>query len=110
MAATLAVNSHLVAVFQVFEGAAEVAAAPVGFLRDLCCNYLRHLRIVGKDHDACSLVEERQPSVSVGCVGFVLLNVHCASDRLSAKGFGCTCIDEDSREVAIEDVSKAVQI
>src|SRR5207248_9685568 len=51
-----------------------------------------------------------QPSVSVGRVGFVLLNVHCASNRVGAEGFGCTRIDEDSREVAIEDVSKAVQI
>src|SRR5438309_3763257 len=110
MAATLAVNSHLVTVFQVFEGAAEVAAAPVGFLRDLCCNCPCELRIVGEDHDAGSFIEKRQPSVSVCCIGFVLLNVHRASDRVSAKQFGCACVDEDSREVAVEDVSKAVQI
>ena len=53
----LAVNVKLAASFEIFESSAEVAAAPVGFLCDLCRNCLRKLRIVGEDYYASSFIQ-----------------------------------------------------
>src|SRR5436305_4665816 len=106
-AAALAVNLNLAAVPEIFECAAEVAAAPVGFVSDVYRHCLGNLRIVGEDYYAGSLVQKRQPSVIVCGSGFAGLNIHGAGDRVSPESFWFPRIDEDSREIAIEDVSKS---
>src|SRR5205085_7183520 len=100
----------LAAVLEIFEGAAEVAAAPVGFVRDVYRHCLRKLRIVGEDHYAGSLVQKRQPSVIVCSSSFTRLNVHGAGYRISPERFWVSRIDKDGGEVAIEDISEAVEI
>ena len=97
-------------VFEAREGATEVAAAPIGFLRDFRGDLLCQLRIVGKDDHARTLVPQRQAAIVICGSGFAGLDVHSTGDGIGAESFRRTRIDEDGGLVAIKDVGKAVEI
>jgi len=73
-----------VTVFQVRERAAEIAAAPIGFLRDFGSDFLGQLRIIGKDDHRRAFVPERQTAIVIRGSRFAWLDVYGAV----AKGSG----------------------
>src|SRR5258706_5238305 len=92
-----------VAVFQVRERAAEIAAAPVGFLGDFGCDFLGQLRIIGKNDHARAFVPERQTAIIIRGGRFAGLDVYGAGDCIdyailsSAGGYkdgGAGCIED----------------
>jgi hypothetical protein len=75
-------------VFEAREGATEVAAAPIGFLRDFRGDLLCQLRIVGKDDHARTLVPQRQAAIVICGSGFAGLDVHSTATVSARKASG----------------------
>src|SRR5258706_7297999 len=73
------------AAFQIREGPAEIAAAPIGLLGDFGGNFLCEVRIISKDNNARALVPERQPAIVIRCSGFAWLDAYGARDGVGQK-------------------------
>src|SRR5260221_12579450 len=80
--------------FQIREGPAEIAAAPIGLLGDFGGNFLCKVRIISKDNNARTLVPERQPAIVIRCSGFAWLDVYGARDGVGQKVLRRAGIDE----------------
>ena len=97
-------------VFQVREAAAEIAAAPIGFLSDFGGNLLCKLRIIGKDDHARAFVPERQTAVVIRGSRFAWLDVYGAGDCIGQEILWSAGVDKDGGVITIEDVGEAFKI
>src|SRR5437016_8285696 len=108
-AAAPAVDAEATA-FQVREGPAEIAAAPVGLLGDFGGNFLCKLRIIGKNDHARALVPEWQAAIVICGSRFARLDVYGAGDCVSQEILRRAGIDEDGGLIAIENVGEPVEV
>jgi len=81
------------AAFQIREGPAEIAAAPIGLLGDFGGNFLCEVRIISKDNNARALVQSgSRPSsfAAVASLGWMFTAHATESARKSCGGRAST--------------------